>query len=59
MLFSPSSIPFIFAGIPRVIHTSAGEEYRPIAEIVEELDALDEEATDTHKQLKAILTRMV
>ena len=43
----------------RYIHTGAGEEYRPIAEIVEELDALDEEARQTAKALKAILGRLM
>jgi type I restriction enzyme M protein len=40
------------------IHVSEGEAYRPIAEIVEELDALDEEAAQTGKTLKAILAQM-
>jgi type I restriction enzyme M protein len=43
----------------RYIHTDAGEEHRPIAEIVEELDILDVEATHTTEQLKAILCRIV
>ena len=43
----------------RYIHTGAGEEYRPIAEIVEELDVLDEEARQTAKALKAILGRLM
>ena len=43
----------------RYIHTGAGEEYRPIAEIVEELDALEGEARETDKALKAILGRIV
>jgi type I restriction enzyme M protein len=36
----------------RYIHTGAGEEYRPIAEIVEELEGLDEEAEATNRALK-------
>ena len=40
------------------IHTGAGEEYRPIAEIVEELNALEEEAKATDAALKAILKRI-
>jgi type I restriction enzyme M protein len=42
----------------RYVHTDAGEEYRPIAEIVEELDALDDEARLTEKTLKAILAKI-
>jgi len=43
----------------RYIHTGAGEEYRPIAEIVEELDALEAEAQETDKVLKAVLGRIM
>ena len=39
----------------RYIHTGAGEEYRPIAEIVEELEELDEEAEATNRLLKKVL----
>jgi hypothetical protein len=39
----------------RYIHTGAGEEYRPIAEIVEKLDALEEEAATTNTALRKIL----
>jgi len=42
----------------RYIHTGAGEEYRPVAEIVEELNALEEEAKATDAALKAILKRI-
>jgi type I restriction enzyme M protein len=42
----------------RYIHTADGEEYRPIAEIVEELKALEEEARATDATLKAILERI-
>ena len=42
----------------RYIHTADGEEYRPIAEIVEELTALEEEAKATDAALKAILSRI-
>jgi len=42
----------------RYIHTGAGEEYRPIAEIVAELDALEKEAKATNAALKAILKRI-
>jgi type I restriction enzyme M protein len=42
----------------RYIHTADGEEYRPIAEIVEELNALEEEAKTTDAALKAILTKI-
>ena len=43
----------------RYIHTGAGEEYRPIADIVEELNALEEEAKATDAALKEILKRIV
>ena len=42
----------------RYIHTGAGEEYRPIAEIVEELNALDEEAKETDRSLRAVLEKI-
>jgi type I restriction enzyme M protein len=42
----------------RYIHTADGEEYRPIAEIVEELNALEEEAKTTDAALKAILKQL-
>jgi type I restriction enzyme M protein len=42
----------------RYIHTADGEEYRPIAEIVEELNALEEEAKATDAALKAILKKL-
>jgi type I restriction enzyme M protein len=43
----------------RYIHTGAGEEYRPLAEIVEELDVLEGEARQTDKALKTILGRLM
>jgi len=42
----------------RYIHTGEGEEYRPIAEIVEELDALEEETATTTVVLRGILTKI-
>ncbi len=39
----------------RYIHTADGEEYRPIAEIVEELEVLDKETVITNQTLKEIL----
>ena len=42
----------------RYIHVSEAEEYRPIAEIVEELNALDDEAKETNAALRAILSRI-
>jgi type I restriction enzyme M protein len=42
----------------RYIHTGEGEEYRPVAEIVEELNALEAEARETDQALKAILRRI-
>jgi len=42
----------------RYIHTGAGEEYRPIAEIVEELEVLQLEARETDAALKGILQKL-
>jgi len=42
----------------RYIHTGDSEEYRPLAEIVEELNALEEEARETDAALRKILARM-
>lgn len=42
----------------RYIHTSDAETYRPIAEIVQELEALELEAKETDKELKKILGKM-
>jgi type I restriction enzyme M protein len=42
----------------RYIHTGAADEYRPIAEIVEELEALEEETKGTDTALKEILARL-
>lgn len=42
----------------RYIHTGEGEEYRPIGEIVEELDALASDAAETDAALLAILQRI-
>ena len=42
----------------RYLHTGAADEYRPLAEIVEELDELEEAARETDKALKAILTKL-
>ena len=42
----------------RYIHTGQADEYRPIAEIVEELEALEEEANTTNLALKNILPRL-
>jgi type I restriction enzyme M protein len=39
----------------RYIHTGAGDEYRPIPEIVEELEALEEEANKTDAALKTLI----
>ena len=43
----------------RYIHTGAGEEYRPITEIVEELEALEAEAMETDRAIKAVLGRII
>ncbi len=42
----------------RYIHTGEADEYRPIAEIMEELDALEEEAKETDAALKGILAKL-
>jgi type I restriction enzyme M protein len=42
----------------RYIHTSETEIYRPIAEIVEELKAIEAEARETDKALKEILEKI-
>jgi type I restriction enzyme M protein len=42
----------------RYIHTGTVDDYRPIAEIVEELEALQEEASNTDTVLKQILSRL-
>lgn len=42
----------------RYIHTSDAETYRPIAEIVEELDAIEAEAKETDKALRVILKQL-
>ncbi len=39
----------------RYIHTGEADKYRPIAEIVEELDAMEEEAAETNAALKSII----
>lgn len=42
----------------RYIHTSDAETYRPIGEIVAELDAIEQEATETDKALREILQKI-
>jgi type I restriction enzyme M protein len=42
----------------RYIHTSDAETYRPIAEIVAELDAIEAEAKETDKALRNILKQI-
>jgi type I restriction enzyme M protein len=42
----------------RYIHTSDAETYRPIAEIVEELKAIEAEAQETDKALQQILKQL-
>jgi type I restriction-modification system DNA methylase subunit len=42
----------------RYIHTSDAETYRPIAEIVTELDAIEAEAKETDKALRKILKQL-
>jgi type I restriction enzyme M protein len=42
----------------RYIHTGEADEYRPIAEIVEELDELEDESKSTNLKLRAIFNRL-
>lgn len=42
----------------RYIHTSDAETYRPIAEIVQDLDAIEAEARETDKALREILKQL-
>ena len=42
----------------RYIHTGDAETYRPIAEIVEELDAIEAEAKETDKSLREVLRQL-
>jgi type I restriction enzyme M protein len=42
----------------RYIHTGEADEYKPIAEIVEELDDLDNDARETSSILRKILTML-
>lgn len=42
----------------RYIHTSDAETYRPIAEIVDELDVIEAEAKETDKALHKILKQL-
>ena len=42
----------------RYIHTSEAETYRPIAEIVTELEAIEAESRETDKELKRILEKI-
>jgi type I restriction enzyme M protein len=43
----------------RYIHTGEADEYRPIAEIVEELEELEVDARETNAALKGILKKIV
>ena len=42
----------------RYIHTGAADEYRPLVEIMEELEALEDEAKETDAVLKGILAKL-
>ena len=42
----------------RYIHTGDAETYRPLAEIVEELDIIEAEARETDKALREILGKI-
>jgi type I restriction enzyme M protein len=42
----------------RYIHTAEAEEYRPLGEIVEELDILEAEAAETNAALRAVLKKL-
>jgi type I restriction enzyme M protein len=43
----------------RYIHTGEADEYRPIAEIIEELDELDNETRETNSYLRNILNALI
>ncbi|MCA9474008.1 MAG: N-6 DNA methylase, partial [Nitrospira sp.] len=43
----------------RYIHTGAGEEYRPIVEIVEELDLLERDEAETNKAFRKIIRTLM
>lgn len=43
----------------RYVHTAASEEYRPIAEIVDELAQLDEDSLQTSAELRAVLAELL
>ena len=43
----------------RYVHTGEDEEYRPIAEIVEELDELEAEARETDAALRNVLVKVL
>jgi type I restriction enzyme M protein len=43
----------------RYIHTGDEEEYRPIGEIVDDLEVLFQESLETEKELKAILKKLL
>ena len=42
----------------RYIHTGEAETYRPLSEIVAELDAIEEEANETDNALREILEKI-
>jgi type I restriction enzyme M protein len=42
----------------RYIHTSDAETYRPIAEIIKDLDAIEAEAREADRVLREILGRL-
>ena len=42
----------------RYIHTAEAEEYRPIGEIVEELDVLEAKAAETNTAIRAVLKKL-
>lgn len=43
----------------RYIHTGAADEYRPIAEIADELEALEAEAKDVDRRFSALLNQIL
>jgi len=57
--FKDYILPLYNISPSRYIHTGAADEYRPIAEIVEELNALEIEARETDKAMKTILHRIM
>jgi type I restriction enzyme M protein len=42
----------------RYIHVGTADEYRPLVEVIEELDVLEEDACETNKTLRTVLSKL-